>query len=439
MVQNNDMRNILERLTAFSIPLILSGLLQQLFNWVDALIVGNIVGETALGGVGATSSLYNLFVTVLVGFTSGLSVLFAQQFGRGEHGSNTKLLANFAVLLTIAFTVITALGVAFVTPILGLMDTSESLFGYAKDYLQIVFWGIPFLALYNTYSAALRGMGNSTIPFVAVLISSITNVILDFILVAFCKFGVAGAAAATTVSQIAMTVYIVVYTVIRHPELCFSPFKMSRYRGVVINGGKYGIPPAVQCSVSSIGNLFLQRFMNGFDDYTIAAITTAYRVDSVLLLPIVNFSTAISTLVAQEIWAGSQETAKKIFKAGTVMMTVISLVLTGVIMLTGGVLLSMFGLGTESVGIGRNFFHTIAIFYIVNGLGMSVKGYLEGTSDLLFSGIAGICSLGIRILCSYLFVDIWENMVIAYAEAFSWVFLLIVFVWRYWRKQCRSN
>lgn len=217
MVQNNDMRNILERLTAFSIPLILSGLLQQLFNWVDALIVGNIVGETALGGVGATSSLYNLFVTVLVGFTSGLSVLFAQQFGRGEHGSNTKLLSNFAVLLTIAFTVITALGVAFVTPILGSMDTSESLFGYAKDYLQIIFWGIPFLALYNTYSAALRGMGNSTVPFVAVLISSITNAILDFILVAFCKFGVAGAAAATTVSQIAMTIYIVVYTVIRQP------------------------------------------------------------------------------------------------------------------------------------------------------------------------------------------------------------------------------
>ncbi len=110
MNERNTSKQILKKLIAFSIPLILSGLLQQLFNWVDALIVGNIIGETALAGVGATTSLYNLFVTVLVGFTSGLSVLFAQQFGEGRHGENTKLLANYSVILSVVFVAVSALG-----------------------------------------------------------------------------------------------------------------------------------------------------------------------------------------------------------------------------------------------------------------------------------------------------------------------------------------
>lgn len=117
------------------------------------------------------------------------------------------------------------------------------------------------------------------------------------------------------------------------------------------------------------------------------------------------------------------------------MMTVISFILAAVILLAGKTMLRMFGLTEESTAIGENFFRTIAAFYIVYGLSMSIKGYLEGRSDLLFSGIAGISALGVRIICSYLFAGIWGNMVIAYAEGISWVFLLAVFICRYIRKR----
>ena len=299
----------------------------------------------------------------------------------------------------------------FTGPILNLMSTPDQLFDYAKDYLLIIFMGIPFLAVYNTYSAAFRGMGNSKVPFVAVLVSSATNAVLDYIFIAFCNFGVAGAAAATVISQIAMTVYVVAYAVKKYPELRFSPFKIGKYKGDTRNGLKYGAPPAVQNSVSAVGNLFLQKFMNGFGEQTVAAITTAYRVDSVLFLPIVNFSTAISTLVAQETGAGNGETAKKIFRLGAILMSVMSLCLTAVILLTGETLLSMFGLTQASVNIGEDFFRTIAHIssYLIYGLSMSIKGYLEGTADMLFSGIVGISGLGIRLMCSYIFKDVfWE-------------------------------
>ena len=432
-------KQILIKLTAFSFPLILSGLLQQLFNWVDALIVGNILGETALAGVNATSALYNLFVTIIIGFTSGLSVLFAQQFGEGKSDENGKLLASYSVILSLAFTVVSILGMFFTTPILKLMETPNQLLPYAQEYLLVIFAGIPFLAVYNTFSAALRGMGNSKIPFIAVLISSAANCVLDYIFIAFFDWGVSAAAGATVVSQIIMTVYVVLYTIKKEPCLKFSLIKRQKYYESIKIGRKYGTPPAIQGSISSIGNLFLQRFMNSFGEQTVAAITTAYRVDSVLLLPIINFSTAVSTLVAQETGAGNPTTAKKIFKIGAVMISVISLVLTAIILILGKHLLSIFGLTTESIVIGKTFFRTIAVFYVIYGLSMSIKAYLEGTSDMLYSAGAGILSLGVRILCSYLFIDIWENMVIAYAEAFSWIFLLTVFTVRYFYKKSKAE
>lgn len=434
----NSSRQILKKLVVFSIPLILSGLLQQLFNWVDALIVGNVIGESALAGVGATTSVYNLFVMVIVGFTSGLSVLFAQQYGRGEVQKNTRLLADHCMLLGVIFTVISVLGMILTAPLLKLMDTPSHLFDYAREYLVVVFAGVPFLSIYNTYSAALRGMGNSKVPFISVLISSVINGLLDYVFIALCGFGVWSAAAATVISQVAMTVYIIAFTVKKYPQLRFSPFSKDKHFTTIKIGGKYSLPPAVQSSVTSVGNIFLQRFMNGFGEQTVAAVTTAYRVDSVLLLPIINFSTAISTIVAQETGAGNTKAAKKAFHIGTILMAVMSVGLTIVIILAGNILLSMFGLTSESVAIGDEFLKTISIFYVIYGIAMSVKGYIEGTSDMLFSGIVGICSLGVRIACSYAFAGVFDNMVIAYAEAFSWVFLLLVFALRYCKRKNKT-
>ena len=184
-----------------------------------------------------------------------------------------------------------------------------------------------------------------------------------------------------------------------------------------------------------MGNLVLQRFMNGFGEQTVAAITTAYRVDSLLILPIVNFGSGIATIVAQNIGAEKQERAKKVLKTGAVMISVVSLFLTAVILFAGGTLIKMFGLTEESAAIGESFFRTIAVCYIIYGLAMAVRGYLEGTGDMLFSGIAGIAALGIRIASSYLFAAQFGNMVIGYAEAFSWMALLLIYVARFWQKQ----
>ncbi len=214
--------NVTKALLTFTVPLILSGMLQQMFNWVDAFIVGNVEGELALAGIGATTSVYNLFVTIITGFTAGLSILSAQQYGMGKEEEITKTLSSYSVLSGAVFVGLSLFGFLFTEALLLLLDTPADIFFSAESYLKILFIGIPFLAVYNTYSAILRGIGDSRAPFLAVLVSSVANVGLDIVFVAGLGYGAAGAAIATAIAQIAMTIFVIAYAVRKYPILRFT-------------------------------------------------------------------------------------------------------------------------------------------------------------------------------------------------------------------------
>lgn len=430
---------IIKTLLLFTIPLVLSGVFQQLFNWVDAFIVGNVDGEYALASIGATSAVYNLCITAIVGFTSGISILSAQQQGRKELDKARNTLISFVVILGLFFLLVALLGIFFTTPIIDLLGTPDKLMVVARQYLRIMFIGVPFLAIYNVYAAILRGCGDSRAPFVAIIVSSLINVVLDLLFVAVLKKGAEGAAIATVFAQIVMTVFIVLYTERNYFYLKFRWNRKFFHPTAITQGFGFGLPPTIQASTSSVGNLILQRFMNGFGERAIAAFSTAYRIDSVILLPIVNFGSGIATVVAQNIGAGNPERAKKALKVGLIMMSLISIGLTGLVLATGEYLLTIFGLTSQSVAIGNSFFQVLAIFYIVFGLAMAIRGYLEGRGDMLFSSIAGITALLVRIVVSYGFVDQFDSMIVAYAETFSWVVLLGIYLARYWQTQLKRG
>ena len=424
-------RKIVTELVSFTLPLILSGLFQQLFSWVDAFIVGNVNGEAALAAIGATNSIYSLFVSLITGFTSGLSVLCAQMHGRGDKERIRETLSSNVFVLTLVFLFISIAGIVFTGSLLALMDTPENISSQAESYLSIMMAGIPFLVVYNVYSAVLRGEGNSRAPFTAVLVSSISNVVLDLLFVAGFGMSCAGAAAATVIAQAAMTVYLVIYIVVRYPHLRVRFFSRPADAHTLKKSAVFGFPPSVQSGITSAGNVVLQSFMNGFGEKTVAAITTAYRVDTVILLPIINLGSGISTLVAQREGSGDRESALKVLHAGLVLMVCVSAALTLLVFTCGSSLIAMFGLSGDTVLIGRSFFRGLSTFYVVFGLSMAVRGYLEGTGDMLFSALAGISFLVLRIVCSYALEDYFGNMVIAYAEAIAWVFLLIIVSLRY--------
>ena len=415
MNENQKLGTIMKELIRFSLPLILSGVLQQLYNWADAFIVGNVDGELSLSAIGVTSIPISFFITTITGFTLGLSVLIAKNFGAKKQDSIPPVLAVFAVLSY---------------PFMELLHTPADTIDLASGYIRIIFWGLPFLAVYNVYTATLRGLGDSRIPFLSILVSSVINVLLDILFVAELRWGVLGAAAATVLSQAIMTVFIVLYGTSKYPWLKSGYRKESFCGAVVRDGLRYGLPPMVQSSISALGSLVLQDFMNRFGTDTVTAITTAYRIDTLILLPIVNLGSGISTVTAHSHGAGDTIRTRKTLSAGTILTLVVSAFLTGLVIPTGGKIIALFGAGTAAVAIGSAFFHRIAFFYPIFGLTTAFRGYLEGRGDLMYSSAAGLVSLAVRIIASYAMAPHFGNMTIAYAEMVSWVWLLVMYLFR---------
>ena len=185
MNENQKLGTIMKELIRFSLPLILSGVLQQLYNWADAFIVGNVDGELSLSAIGVTSIPISFFITTITGFTLGLSVLIAKNFGAKKQDSIPPVLAVFAVILGGVFLLAAAVGSALSYPFMELLHTPADTIDLASGYIRIIFWGLPFLAVYHVYTATLRGLGDSRIPFLSILVSSLINVLLVGCVVAF--------------------------------------------------------------------------------------------------------------------------------------------------------------------------------------------------------------------------------------------------------------
>lgn len=432
MARNMTQGSLAGILVRFSIPLVLSGLLQQLYAWADAFIVGNVEGERALAAIGATTALSNLFVLVITGITLGPALLAARLWGQERREELRPVLSTFVVVLGAAFVVIGLGGSAVVRPVLAAINTPE--LEQASRYLGIVLLGLPFVAVYNVYAAVLRGMGDSRAPLLAVLVASVVNVGLDLVLVAGLEMGVAGAAAATVAAQGMMMVFIILYAVYRSPALRFRPGRGCVDRAKLREGLALGVPSALQSSINSLGGVALQDFMNGFGTQTVAAITTAYRVDTVLLLPIINLSSGISTVAAQNMGASQPSRARETLRVGSIIMAVTSLVLTGVVLLVGGPVIALFGVTEQAAAQGGEFFANIAGFYLIYGLAMSLRGFLEGLGDVLYSSLAGIGALGLRIVLSYALAPWAGWRIIAWAEAVSWTVMLVLYWARYLTK-----
>ena len=418
-------------LVSFSLPLILSGILQQLYSWADAFIVGHAEGELALASVGATTSITYFFINTILGFTLGLSIMGAQHFGRKDTATVRRILSGFLPILMAVYVLLTVLAIGFAAPILRLMDTPEDIFGLSLSYLQIIFAGIPLLACYNLFAALLRAVGNTKAAFYAVLLSSLLNVALDVLFIVGFGWGVAGAAAATVVSQAGMTVFIIVYAMRQYDYL--RPSLHGWFDASVFKQGlRFGLPPTVQNSITSFGNLVLQNFMNSFGSITVLAITTAYRVDSMMLLPIINLGAAISSMAARAKGAQDEGKIKSCFTTGLGLMVGVSGVLTAVMFLFGAEFVAIFGVTGEALAIGRQFFRDLSVFYVMFGISVVLRSVLEGVGDLTCASIIGVGMLATRILFSYLLRPYLAERTIAIAEGIAWILMLAEFAARTW-------
>lgn len=421
---SNDMTkgNVFKALIYFTLPLILTGLLQQLYYIADSVIVGNFIGEAELAAVGVSSPIVNIFIFVITGLVSGYTILVSQYYGAKESKKISKLSSTFFLFALVSSFIISISGWMFKEEVLTLLHTPEGIVKPSSEYLSIVFMGVPFLVLYNLCGSLLRGIGNSKTPLYAIVVSSIVNIVLDLLFINSFSWGIKGAAVATVIAQAISSIYLIVYIYKKYPMFRITSREKLIDTALFFESIKLSAPRVIQSSIASVGSLLLQNIMNSFGVDVVTAITTAYKIDTLTILPIINISVAISIFAGQNIGANNMARAKEGLKKGVIIVSIVSVVITTFVVLFGEELMKAFGVSDAVAAIGQRFFYTCAIFYPILGIENAYVGFLQGNKDVTFTSISNILSLALRVLLSYTLASKLGVDVIAISEMASWVF-----------------
>lgn len=401
----NDMTvgNPMKIILGFTLPIFIGNVFQQFYNMADAVIVGKFVGNKALAAVGSTGTIMFLIYGFVVGITAGFTVLTAQKFGAGDMKGMRKTVAGAGILSFVVGALLTILFMAFMKPLLILMNTPSDIFADAYSYIMIVSGGILAQMLYNLLSSILRALGNSKLPLVFLIISALLNIVLDLAFIVGFGMGAKGAAVATVIAQGVSGILCLFYIIAKIPILHLK--REDLYVGSTIykNQLRIGVPMALQYSITAIGTMMVQSSLNILGSTLVAAYTAAGKIEQVVTQAYVAMGTTMATYAAQNMGAGSVKRIREGFKACTVIGVVYSFVAAGFIMTVGKYMTYLFV--SEDVDIIMNsvdiYLKCIGIFFIplavvniyrngIQGLGYGLLPMMAGVAELIGRGVVAV-------------------------------------------------
>ncbi|WP_273234440.1 MATE family efflux transporter [Ileibacterium valens] len=370
--------NIPRQMIAFAVPVFLGQLFQQLYNTVDSLIVGNLLGSNALAAVSSSGNLIFLLVGFFNGMAMGASVVISQEFGAKNYKRLSQTVHTTVALGLAISVVLTVLGTVMAPILLKWMGTPEEVMALSVDYFAIYFAGISGLIMYNLFSGIMRAVGDSKHPLYFLIASSILNVFLDLLFIAVLGWGVAGAAYATIFSQM-ISALLALITLCRQngaTKLVLSKvrFQLEPLKAVI----RYGIPTGVQNSIISLANVVVQSNINAFGPEAMAGCGAYSKLEGFAFLPIMSFNMAISTFVGQNIGAKDYERTLKGAKFG-ILCGVISCELVGLIFfLFAPQFISIFDQNPAVIAYGADRARCNALFYFLLAYTHAVSAVMRG-------------------------------------------------------------
>lgn len=372
---------IWKQLIAFAVPLLLGNLLQQLYNTVDSIVVGNFVGTQALAAVGSTTMIVNMMVFFFNGFSAGAGVVIANYFGAKDmeklHKSiETTMAATF--LLSILFTIG---GVAAVKPMLRFMATPEDVFGEATVYLQIYISGISGLLIYNMGSGILRAVGDTMRPLYFLILTSVLNIILDLVFVLGLHRGIEGVAWATIISQF-ISAFLILALLTRSRDIYrLSWNDLIIDRAILGSIFAVGLPAGIQSIITAFSNVFVQSYVNFFGSSCMAGWSCYNKLDQFIMLPMQSMAMAATTFVSQNIGAGKRQRADR----GTIVTVSMSVGVTAVIVaflcIFAAPAVGLFSPDEAVIGFGMLFIRANCFFLLFNCVNHVLAGALRGMGD----------------------------------------------------------
>ena len=427
--------NIASQLILFSVPLILGELLQNLYNSADAVVVGNLISDAALGAVSVCATLANLVVSFFNGMSVGATSVVARAVGRNNREYLQQTIQSTFTFSAVLGIILSCFGVLSADFLISLSAVDARIYDEATIYLRIYLAGTLFTILYNNGAGILRAIGNTRTPFLILAISGILNILLDILFVAVFRAGVAGVAYATVISQFlsAATVYWQINYQCRIQCLALRT-TFSHGRSIILDVIRIGIPSGVQGALISFSNLFIWRYVNPFGIAAPAGVGIAQRLDKFVSLPCKAIGVTTTTFVSQNLGARNRERVHQGIRWCMLLSIGVTVFLEFVVYLFAEPMVALFNSDPQVIEIGVNMVHTIIPLYFFLAVREILVGILRGhgyaqiTMLLSLLGMIGIRQFYLWLSMS--FNPTLENVYYCYPLAWGSTMLLL-FVYYY--------
>lgn len=432
---------------AYTVPIILTSVLQLLFNAADLVVVGRYCGSISVAAVGATGSLTNLLVNFFIGISIGAGVTVAHAIGRRDNAAVHRSVHTAMPVSVACGLIITVIGVVFSEPLLRLMGTPENVLKLSAVYMRICFAGAVFQLVLNFYAAILRAAGDTKTPLVALAIAGVVNVLLNVVFVTQLHMNVAGVALATIISH-AISAVLVVLAVMRRKDACKFQFgKIKFYKAPFVKMLRIGLPAGIQSSLFSISNVLIQSSINSFGDVFMSGNAAASNIEGFIYVAMNAFHQTAVNYTGQNAGAMQYKRVLKTFGICLISSAVVGFVLGQVVYAFGPQLLSVYITDSQlAIEYGMIRFAYVGVPYFLCGLMDVATGTLRGigaSAVPMVISILGVC--GFRVLWIYTIFQIPQYhtpqcLYFSYAVSWTLTFVaeVIAFIWLY-RKRMRVD
>lgn len=428
------------RLLRFVLPILAGNILQQLYNSIDAMIIGRFVGENALGAIGVSQPIINVVLALVIGLGIGEEILLGQYIGRRDKTGVKQVFDTLFTAIMLLSVVVAVMGF-FGTPLLlKMIRTQPEQMEDAVAYLRIIFLGIPGIAGYNTMSGAIRASGNSKAPLVFLLICTIINAGLDLWTVQGLGMGVEGAAVATVVAQVISFVMCVVYVNRYYPIIRYDVRNLNLSAKMLRRGAYCAIPASIQQCAVSVGMLLLQVVVNNLGSSAVTAYTIGSRIDSFASAPITNIGQALGIFTSQNLGAGKPERVKEAKKYSMIWAFCVGGVLLILLWGFGTDMARFFGAEGETATMAARYVQILSLGYFIAGYFTVVEGLIRGTGNTLVPMAGTISGYWlIRLPAAVLlsaplgYIGVWLSVPI------GWIFEFFLILWYYHSKRFQGS
>ncbi|HIX59610.1 MAG TPA: MATE family efflux transporter [Candidatus Blautia gallistercoris] len=434
---------VLQQMAVFAFPVLLGMLCQRIYNFADTYIVGRFLGDQALAAVSISGSAMYMMFSIMMGVTTGVSMVIAQFYGAGEKKEIQDTFVAGAWVSVLIAILLTVLGTLTAGPLLGLLQTSKELMPQAYSYLVVIYLGCGATMLYNFASAVLRALGNSVVPLVFLILSSILNVILDVAFVSWIPMGVAGAAFATVLSQLISGVLCLGYALRILPLLRVPKRQWKPKPYLVKEVLRYGLPTGLQMSIISVSDMTLQAVVNTYGTAMIVAYGVCMKVEGLGFQLADAVGTAMGTFAGQNAGAGNYQRIRKGVNSAYLLNLLCYGIFCPAVFFLAEPIMRAFTGTPEAIAYGVEYMRIFTVFFLAGGILVVYHNILRATGDVAVTVLMGLSEVVSRIGCAFLLPAWFGYRGLWFVSPITWICAALVGAVRYysgaWEKKRRKS